>query len=46
LFSTVQNWWAFPFETQIGRLQRIPTNHKSGKPSQEVEFCGLLTHDT
>lgn len=30
-FSTVRNWWAFPYENLIGRLQRIPTNHKTGK---------------
>ncbi|KAJ3870380.1 hypothetical protein F5051DRAFT_341906 [Lentinula edodes] len=30
-FSNVRNWWAFPFETMIGKLQRIPTNHKIGK---------------
>ncbi|KAJ3871590.1 hypothetical protein F5051DRAFT_340711, partial [Lentinula edodes] len=30
-FSTVRNWWGFPFETLIGRLQRIPTNHKIGQ---------------
>ncbi|KAJ3885411.1 hypothetical protein GG344DRAFT_82742 [Lentinula edodes] len=36
-FSNVRNWWAFPFETMIGRLQRIPTNHKIG----EFEFTIL-----
>lgn len=30
LFSTVRNWWCFPFENLIGRLQRMPTNHKIG----------------
>lgn len=30
-FSTIRNWWAFFFETLIGRLQRIPTNHQPGK---------------
>ncbi|KAJ3766541.1 hypothetical protein FB446DRAFT_653639 [Lentinula raphanica] len=29
-FSTVRNWWGFPFENLIGRLQRITTNHKTG----------------
>ncbi|THU96423.1 hypothetical protein K435DRAFT_797315 [Dendrothele bispora CBS 962.96] len=31
LFSTVRNWWAFFFERLIGRLQRIPSNHKVGQ---------------
>ncbi|KAK7434824.1 hypothetical protein VKT23_020011 [Stygiomarasmius scandens] len=30
-FSTLRNWWAFFFETLIGRLQRIPTNHQIGQ---------------
>lgn len=30
-FGPVRNWWAFPHENLIGRLQRIPTNHKIGK---------------
>ncbi|KAJ4484240.1 hypothetical protein C8J55DRAFT_376999, partial [Lentinula edodes] len=30
-FSNVRNWWAFPFETLIGKMQRISTNHKIGE---------------
>ncbi|KAJ3872353.1 hypothetical protein F5051DRAFT_339462 [Lentinula edodes] len=30
LFSGVRHWWLFPFENLIGKLQRIPTNHKPG----------------
>ncbi|KAJ3885680.1 hypothetical protein GG344DRAFT_70322 [Lentinula edodes] len=29
-FSGVRNWWLFPFENLIGKLQRIPTNHITG----------------
>ena len=32
-FGPVRNWWAFPFENMIGKLQRMPTNHKIGTPS-------------
>ncbi|KAJ3792180.1 hypothetical protein GGU11DRAFT_693844 [Lentinula aff. detonsa] len=35
-FSTVRNWWAFPYENLIGRLQRIPTNHKTGELEQTL----------
>lgn len=38
-FSTVRNWWAFPYENLIGRLQRIPTNHKSGKSMLNACDC-------
>ncbi|KAJ3897089.1 hypothetical protein F5879DRAFT_928095 [Lentinula edodes] len=31
LFSGVRHWWLFPFENLIGKLQRIPTNHKPGE---------------
>ncbi|KAJ3906770.1 hypothetical protein F5879DRAFT_987125 [Lentinula edodes] len=30
-FSTVRNWWGFPFERLIGKVQRMPTNHKIGQ---------------
>ncbi|KAE9384483.1 hypothetical protein BT96DRAFT_1008037 [Gymnopus androsaceus JB14] len=30
-FSGVQHWWLFPFENLIGKLQRIPHNHKPGE---------------
>ncbi|KAJ3871047.1 hypothetical protein F5051DRAFT_341426, partial [Lentinula edodes] len=30
-FSGVRNWWNFPFENLIGKLQRIPINHIIGK---------------
>lgn len=29
-FSGVRNWWNFPFENLIGKLQRIPINHIIG----------------
>ena len=32
-FSAVRNWWLFPFENLIGKLQRMPTNHKIGTPT-------------
>jgi hypothetical protein len=31
LFGPVHSWWTFPFERLIGILQRLPSNHKSGK---------------
>lgn len=31
LFGPIFAWWAFPFERVIGRLQRIPKNHKKGE---------------
>lgn len=31
LFGPVHSWWCFPFERLIGRLQRLPTNHKFGE---------------
>jgi nitrate reductase gamma subunit len=31
LFGPVHSWWCFPFERLIGKLQRLPTNHKYGK---------------
>jgi hypothetical protein len=30
LFGPVRSWWCFPFERLIGKLQRIPHNHKFG----------------
>jgi hypothetical protein len=30
LFGPVRSWWCFPFERLIGRLQRLPHNHKFG----------------
>ncbi|KAJ3817654.1 hypothetical protein F5880DRAFT_1492567 [Lentinula raphanica] len=30
-FGGVRNCWGFPFELTIGKLQRIPNNHISGK---------------
>ncbi|KAJ4492192.1 hypothetical protein C8J55DRAFT_556633 [Lentinula edodes] len=36
-FSTVCNWWGFPFERLIGKVQRMPTNHKIG----QLEFTLL-----
>ena len=30
LFSTVRHWWCFPVERLIGKLQRVPINHKIG----------------
>ncbi|KAH7872191.1 uncharacterized protein C8R40DRAFT_1053087, partial [Lentinula edodes] len=36
-FSTVRNWWGFPFERLIGKVQRMPTNHKIG----QLEFTLL-----
>lgn len=30
-FSGVRHWWCFPFENLIGKLQRIPHNHKPGE---------------
>ena len=31
LFGPVHSWWTFPFECLIGVLQRLPSNHKSGR---------------
>ncbi|KAE9389263.1 hypothetical protein BT96DRAFT_835150 [Gymnopus androsaceus JB14] len=31
LFSNVRNWWCFPGEQLIGKLRRIPINHKIGQ---------------
>ncbi|KAF9021597.1 hypothetical protein BDP27DRAFT_1195416, partial [Rhodocollybia butyracea] len=30
-FSNVRNWWCFPGERLIGKLRRIPINHKIGQ---------------
>jgi len=30
LFSSTPNFWCFPGERGIGRLQKIPTNHRPG----------------
>jgi hypothetical protein len=30
-YGPVHGWWMFPFEQLIGSLQRIKTNHQSGK---------------
>ncbi|KAJ3722844.1 hypothetical protein C8R42DRAFT_720008 [Lentinula raphanica] len=30
-FGNVRDWWNFSFENLIGKLQRIPTNHKTGE---------------
>ncbi|KAJ3781040.1 hypothetical protein GGU10DRAFT_278292 [Lentinula aff. detonsa] len=42
LFSGVRHWWLFPFEKMIGKLQRIPTNHKPGEFEHTLQhsFCG------
>jgi hypothetical protein len=32
LFGPVYSWWCFPFERLVGVLQRIPNNHKLGRP--------------
>lgn len=29
-FSTTRNWWCFPFENLVGKLQRMPNNHHVG----------------
>ncbi|KAH7874281.1 uncharacterized protein C8R40DRAFT_1171817 [Lentinula edodes] len=41
LFSGVRHWWLFPFEKLIGKLQRIPTNHKPGEFERTIHhsFC-------
>lgn len=31
LFGPIRSWWCFPFERLIGKLQRLPHNHKFGK---------------
>ncbi|KAJ3892060.1 hypothetical protein GG344DRAFT_46074, partial [Lentinula edodes] len=44
-FSTVRNWWGFPFERLIGKVQRMPTNHKIGQLEYtllKVFFKGAL----
>ncbi|EIN10110.1 hypothetical protein PUNSTDRAFT_66638 [Punctularia strigosozonata HHB-11173 SS5] len=33
LFGPVHSWWCFPFERLIGRLQRLPHNHRLGESS-------------
>ncbi|KAJ3872033.1 hypothetical protein F5051DRAFT_433362 [Lentinula edodes] len=40
-FSGVRNWWLFPFENLIGKLQRIPTNHIAGQFEHTMlhSFC-------
>ncbi len=50
-FSTVHNWWCFPFENLIGKLQRTPTNHKIGMSStaettklKSNSFAGEFEH--
>lgn len=30
LFGPVHSWWTYPFERLIGRLQKMPTNNKTG----------------
>lgn len=29
-FGPIRAWWCFPFERLIGRLQKLPHNHKQG----------------
>ncbi|THU83949.1 hypothetical protein K435DRAFT_688521 [Dendrothele bispora CBS 962.96] len=29
-FGTLRHWWCFPFETLIGKFQRMPINHQIG----------------
>lgn len=41
LFGPVHSWWCFPFERLIGHLQRIPHNHRFGKPT--VAVCRYRT---
>jgi hypothetical protein len=36
LFGPVYSWWSFVFERLIGRLQRLPSNNKFGRP----RLCG------
>jgi hypothetical protein len=31
LFGPIRSWWCFPFERLIGKLQRLPHNHKFGR---------------
>lgn len=35
----VRSWWMFPFERQIGHLQRLPQNHLHGMLSVEIIEC-------
>lgn len=39
LYSNVHNWWCFPGERLIGKLRRIPINHKIGLSA--VLFSGF-----
>ncbi|KAF9016482.1 hypothetical protein BDZ89DRAFT_911652, partial [Hymenopellis radicata] len=31
LFAAPKNWWCYPFERLIGKLQRMRHNHKYGE---------------
>jgi hypothetical protein len=35
-FSNVRNWWCFPGEQLIGKLRRIPINHKIGLSQPDI----------
>ncbi|KAJ3753729.1 hypothetical protein EV360DRAFT_52975, partial [Lentinula raphanica] len=37
-FGTVRDWWGLPFEGTIGKLQRIPTNHKVGQVGATILY--------
>ncbi|KAE9401692.1 hypothetical protein BT96DRAFT_817526, partial [Gymnopus androsaceus JB14] len=53
LFSNIRNWWCFPGEQLIGKLRRIPINHKIGQFERTLlhsftkgsTFCQWLMRD-
>src|SRR5262245_15060236 len=38
----VRSWWMFPFECQIGHLQRLPQNHQHGMSNVDITDSQLI----